>query len=475
MKFSTFFLIALAAVASTSLVPAGPLYLGTASVEITPPIGWRMAGNFYEKFSTGIHDPLYAKAMVWKQGDKRAALLMLDVCSVGREVSDPARRLASQRTGIPVENIIIAATHTHAGPEFYGVLRDLFHNAAIQKQGRDPHEPIDFQKLLAEKSSDAIERANLNLQEVSLSSGAGRQEGIVFNRRYLMKDGTVQFNPARMDPDIVRAAGPVDRDLSVFLFRGNDEEPVASLTSFPMHVATFGGTEYGADFPAIMQELLKQEFGAEFFSLFGMGTSGDTNHLQFLTGKPKTPTREIGEALTQTFLRTVPSLTGQEGELDMRTVRVGLPLKEVTQEQIAWAEKVLNREWVAEPAFLVLVEAWRILGNQRLRERDGSQLKAEVQVIRLSGETAVVALPHEIFVELGLEIKRRSPFRDTLIITLANDMDFYVPTGKAFAEGSYEIVTSPLISGGGETLVDAAVGLLKDLSVQRAGAQLGSH
>jgi neutral ceramidase len=76
---------------------------------------------------------------------------------------------------------------------------------------------------------------------------------------------------------------------------------------------------------------------------------------------------------------------------------------------------------------------------------------------------------------LGLEIKRRSPFRDTLIITLANDMDFYVPTGKAFAEGSYEIVTSPLISGGGETLVDAAVGLLKDLSVQRAGAQLGSH
>jgi len=475
MKFSTFLLIALVAVVSTSVVPAGQLYLGTAAVEITPPIGWRMAGNFYEKFSTGIHDPLYAKAMVWKQGDTRAALLMLDVCSVGREVSDPARELASQRTGIPVKNIIIAATHTHAGPEFYGVLRDLFHNLAIQKQGHDPHEPIDFQKLLAEKSADAIGRATSSLQEVSLSSGAGRQEGIVFNRRYLMKDGTVQFNPARMDPNIVRAAGPVDRDLSVFLFRASDGDPVASLTSFPMHVATFGGTEYGADFPATMQKLLKEQYGAEFFSLFGMGTSGDTNHFQFLTGRPDTQTEKIGEALTETFLRTVPSLTDLEPDLGMRTVRVGLPLKEVTQEQIEWAEKVLNREWVSEPAFLVLVEAWRILGNRRLLKRDGSQLKAEVQVIRLSRDSAVVALPHEIFVELGLEIKRRSPFRDTLIITLANDMDFYVPTRKAFAEGSYEIVTSPLIPGGGETLVDAAVATLEELSIKHTSTHLGSH
>ena len=72
MKHRTFLLTALAALLSTSLMPAGTLYLGTASVEITPPVGWRMAGNFYEKFSTGIHDPLYAKAMVWKQGNTRA-------------------------------------------------------------------------------------------------------------------------------------------------------------------------------------------------------------------------------------------------------------------------------------------------------------------------------------------------------------------------------------------------------------------
>ena len=87
----------------------------------------------------------------------------------------------------------------------------------------------------------------------------------------------------------------------------------------------------------------------------------------------------------------------------------------------------------------------------------------EVQTFRLSEDTAIVGLPGEIFTDLGLAIKAASPFKNTLVIELCNDNITYVPTRKAFAEGSYEIVNSRVAPGGGEILVETAVRLLKEL------------
>jgi hypothetical protein len=109
------------------------------------------------------------------------------------------------------------------------------------------------------------------------------------------------------------------------------------------------------------------------------------------------------------------------------------------------------------------VEAYRILWNRKLRDRDGDAADEELQAFRLSEDVAIVTLPHEVFVELGMAIRKRSPFKTTLVVSLANDVDFYVPTRKAFAEGSYEVTTSPYKPGGGEILVDAAVKLLESL------------
>jgi hypothetical protein len=97
----------------------------------------------------------------------------------------------------------------------------------------------------------------------------------------------------------------------------------------------------------------------------------------------------------------------------------------------------------------------------------GDTLPMEVQVFRLSDDVAVVGLPGEIFVELGLAIKKASPFRTTLVIELCNDAPGYVPTAKAFKEGSYETVNSRVQSGGGEKLVEAATRLLKELADSR--------
>jgi hypothetical protein len=81
----------------------------------------------------------------------------------------------------------------------------------------------------------------------------------------------------------------------------------------------------------------------------------------------------------------------------------------------------------------------------------------------LNADNAIVALPGEIFVEFGLDIKKRSPFKNTIVIEISNDRPCYVPTLKAFKEGSYEVTNSRLKAGSGEQMVEAAVEMLKEL------------
>jgi hypothetical protein len=113
-----------------------------------------------------------------------------------------------------------------------------------------------------------------------------------------------------------------------------------------------------------------------------------------------------------------------------------------------------------ELSFLEQVETYKIVALQSLPK---DKLPLEVQAFRLSDDVALVGLPGEIFVELGLAIQAQSPFKNTIVIELCNDTPGYVPTRKAFAEGSYETVNSRVEPGGGEMLVDAAVKLLKAL------------
>jgi len=85
----------------------------------------------------------------------------------------------------------------------------------------------------------------------------------------------------------------------------------------------------------------------------------------------------------------------------------------------------------------------------------------DVQVVRFDSETALVCLPCEIFVELGLAIKEASPFKNTIVQSICNDRPSYVPTKKAFTEGSYEVTNARVKSGAGEMLVETAINLLK--------------
>ncbi|HTU91239.1 MAG TPA: neutral/alkaline non-lysosomal ceramidase N-terminal domain-containing protein [Gemmataceae bacterium] len=443
---------------------AAELQAGVAVVDITPPLGYRMAGYFVERFNTGTHDPLQAKALVLRQGDERAALVLCDLVGISRDVSDRAREQAAKKTGIPAANILISATHSHTGPLYMGALRRYFHDRAIAAKGEDAHEKIDYAAVLAAKIAEAIDKAANAVQPVALSAGAARQEGLSFNRRFHMKDGTVQFNPGKLNPNIVRPAGPIDPDVGLLRFRAGDKD-LALLTVFALHLDTVGGTEYSADYPFHLERKLRSVLGGEGVSLFAAGTCGDINHIDVSKKDPQKGQLEagrIGATLGDTVRAALPKLNPVPSpRLAARRAFVPAPLQKYDADAIARARKDMAKIGTRALSFLKQVEAYKIVSLQIL-PRDA--LPMEVQVFRLSDDVAVVGLPGEIFVELGLAIKKASPFPVTLVVELCNDAPGYVPTVKAFKEGSYETVNSRIQPGGGEKLVEAATRLLKELA-----------
>jgi hypothetical protein len=446
---------------------AAELQAGVAVVDITPPTGYRMAGYFNERLNTGTHDPLQAKALVLREGDEQAVLVFCDLVAIPRDVSSRARKRAAKKTGIPEANILIAATHSHTGPLYAGAMRQYFHDRAVAAKGTDPHEKIDYPAVLAEKIAEAVENAHKSARPVALSAGVARQEGLSSNRRFLMKDGTVQFNPGKLNPNIVHPVGTIDPDVGLLRLRAGEKD-LGLLTIFALHLDTVGGTEYSADYPFYLERKLRPVLGADGVSLFGAGTCGDINHIDVSKKDPQSGQMEagrIGTTLGDTVSEALPKLKPlRSPRLAVRQAIVQVPLQKYGAEAIARARKDLAKVGSRELPFLKQVEAYKIVSLQ-MQPRDS--LPMEVQVLRLSDDAAIVGLPGEIFVDLGLAIKKASPFPITFVIELCNDAPGYVPTIKAFKEGSYETVNSCIQPGGGEKLVETATRLLKELSDSR--------
>ena len=449
----------LAAVAVWSAVSAQEpsFQIGLAEIDITAPVGYRLDGYFTERLATGQKDPLKAKALVFQQGSARAALVVTDLLGMPQSMSREVRARASARTGIPADSIAITATHTHTGPLFAGERARIFSEQAAAKYGKDPLASVNYPEALRDKLVDVIVTGNARLAPAAMELVRTEDDRLSFNRRFHLKDGTVRFNPGVLNPEIVRAAGPIDPDLPFILFT-REKKPIGSLTVFALHADTVGGTEYSADYPGQLAAELRREFGDGFISLFGLGTCGDINHID-VSGRRKYDAWLIGRQLGVDVLSARPRQPVERPALAVAFTRLSLPLRSVSTEQAARAKANAPKIGSSELPFLAQVETATTLDLMRR----GSTLDAEIQVLRLSPDIAIVLLPGEVFVDLGLTIKHGSPFKHTLVVELANDNPAYIPTEKAFKEGSYETVNSRIAPGGGERLAEAAIQLLKDV------------
>ena len=280
-----------------------------------------------------------------------------------------------------------------------------------------------------------------------------------------MKDGSVRFNPGKLNPEIIRPAGPIDPDLGIVVMQSAaSKQNIAAMTVFALHLDTVGGTEYSADYPFYLERSLRQGLGNQFVSLFGNGTCGDINHVDVTNQLPQKGQEEaaqIGTALAETVRSVIPSLKPLAAtKLAARSATVDVPIQQYSAAEIAQAKQDIFKVGTTQLKFLDQVKATKIMN---LQLRPPATLPIEVQVFRLADDLAIVGLPGEVFVDLGLAIKRGSPFARTLVIELCNDNPAYIPTKKAFVEGSYETVNSLIQPGGGEAMVETALRLLKEI------------
>ena len=417
------------------------LRAGVGQTDITPPLGSPLAGYYYERPATNVHDELYAKALVLEDGNRTLVIVIADLVDIAPTGFKEARGRIAKDFNIPAANIIISATHTHTGPEM----------------------TPEYEALVADKVVDAVGIARQHLQPAAIKSGVGEEANVSFHRRFMMKDSTVQFNPGPLNPDIVRPMGPIDPEVGILYVETSQGQPMAVLVNFAMHLDTVGGTEVSADFPAYVSQVLKKIVGDDTMVMFGLGTCGNINH--FNVKSPETlkgfgRTERIGYALAASVIRELPALEDDSVQkLTSASEALQLKIPTYTEQEVAEATINAQKESDHESSTPEIREAMKIL---RIEERDGKPLEAEVQVFGL-GDVGIVALPGEIFVELGLAIKEQSPFKHTLILTLSNHSVGYVPNEAAFPHGAYEVEVSQIAPGEGERLVASAVKLLNEI------------
>jgi hypothetical protein len=192
---------------------------GAATSNITPWLGISSNGGMQDRVPQHVHDELHARALVLDDGQTRLAVVTVDSCMVPRQILDAAKKLVQLRSGLPIENMLMSATHTHTA----GTATPVFQSEA----------DAEYQLFLTRKIADSVRIALSNLEPARVGWGVGAVPQHVFNRRWKMKPGTippnpfggtdqVKMNPAAGSPDLLEPAGPTNPDLAVISVRALD-------------------------------------------------------------------------------------------------------------------------------------------------------------------------------------------------------------------------------------------------------------
>ena len=447
------------------------LRLGTAAVPINPPEGIGLAGYYHERGNEGVLDDILAKATVLDDGQTRAAIIVCDLISMPKWIVDETRKLVEQRTGIPGANVMLAATHTHTAPVLY---REWSRD---ETDGGGKALSKNYSRTLPKLIADAVAAANDKRQPVRVSVAKQEEIELARNRRFWMRDGSVGWNPGKLNANIIRTAGPIDPEVGVFYAETRTAKPAPLLTfvNYAMHPDTTGGTRISADYPGALSRALALYKGPDMLTLFANGTCGNINHTDVRWAGAQTSPQEaarLGTVLAAAVLKAYPRLQPltNVGALRVRSEIVKLPLPPFTPEELERARfDVRTARDNTRDGFMKLVRAHRILDTAA---REGKPQEVEMQIITLGRDVAWVAWPGEIFVELGLSVKAGSPFPNTYNVELASGTIGYIPNKSAYPEGNYEVESARVAEGSGEMLVTSALRMLADAFKEAEAAEL---
>ena len=430
--------------ASAAPAPKSPPFrAGAAAVDITPAqFPLNMPGGFSANMAGGAHDPLHARALVLDDGATTLAMVVVDNLGVATEAANEARAIASQRCGIKPEKILICTTHTHSAP---------YSNAT-----NGPAPAVAYRKLFVAGVAESIVRAHAALRPAAVGDAAHPLPEEVFNRRWFLKPGKMPLNPfgkldqAKMNPDnspavLDRPAGPTAPDITILSVQAARRRPLALFANYSLHYV--GGTPRGmvsADYYGEFARLMPSRVGGDtnFVAMMSNGTSGDINNIPFLvTRPPREPFEQIrivAQKAADTAWHALRKIEKHNSNVRLGMIQreVTLRFRRPTAEQLAEAKAVVATKKADREKLPRLAENYA-RSTIAAAERKEETLTVIVQAIRI-GDFAVCGIPFETFCEIGLDLKKRSPFPRTMVVGLANGRHGYLPTPEQHKLGGYE-------------------------------------
>lgn len=432
------------------------LMAGCSKVKITPPVGTPLDGNVRDRGCEGVHDDIYAKSLVLSDGEKEIAIVSCALCAIPGDMVKKIRKIVKEKCALPEENILICTFHTHSGPS----------TGVIFKEVNE-----DYLFSLPEKIALSICEAKQNIRKVEVKFGSGEENALPHNRRIKMKDGSLRMNWEDLSLDEIDApAGPVDPEVGVVIIEELNGKPIATLINYTCHPAILAGDNFlvSEDYPGYTMRLIEKEKGG--ICLFTNGAAGNINHINIFDPDQRRGFYEaerLGTILGKKVLSIISTAKPIPIEkLKMIREEIELPLRKIPISEIEKAKKLIEGKEVKKISMVDglsdEVYAEQILTLSKIQEKS---VLSEIQAISL-GNIALASIPGELFVEYGLEIKKKSPFPHTFIIGYANDYVGYIPTSKAFEEGGYEVrtgIASKLDPGVGEFITKKALEILNKL------------
>lgn len=426
--------------------PVTTLRAGAAKSNITPPLGLPLVGEWNNPPGAYVRDELYARCMVLDNGKTRMAFVVCDLLGLSRGVSDEARRMAEERTGIPAGNILVSAIHTHSAASVLGNRWDL--TAPLD----------DYQAFVARRIADAVACAIYTLRPARVGWTSAQEPRHVFCRRWFLKPGTmpvnpfgstndlVKMNPGRCNPNLDRPAGPVDPEISILAAQTLDGKPIGMLANYSLHYVggTVGG-EITADYYGMYNDRMQQLLGADrqeppFVSLMSNGTSGNINNIDFSKPAEKMQRYEkmriVAEDVAQAVYAAYQKIAWRDQvPLGVSFEDITLKFRRPTPAELERAKGIVvdMKAGKKPPSNLAGIYANRTLNCQEMPEKG----KFALQAFRV-GDLGIVSIPCEVFTETGLDIKANSPLKQAFTVSLAHGYFGYLPPPEQVKYGGYE-------------------------------------
>lgn len=456
--------------------PAETFRAGALAMDITPTkLPVIIAGGFLEGKGTKVNDPLFARCLVLDDGKTTIAFAIVDTCMMTRQLIDEAKQLASAQCGIPVDHMMVSATHTHSAPAAMGCL--------------GTRQDKDYAAWLPGKIAEGIVAAAKKLQPAKIGWASIDDWEHTHNRRWIRRPetkvvdpfgnatGLANMHPGYLSADIIGPSGPVDPGLSVLSVQTRDGQPLAVLANYSQHY--FGASPVSADYYGLFCKHVARLLGqagdgnGPFVCAMSQGTSGDLMWMDYGSPKKTISADSYAEAVAKYAEQALKQVQYRDHvPLAIVEKKLALNYRVPDEKRLEWARPIAARiknDLAKDKA--------EVYANEALILHERQKTEIKLQAIRI-GELSISTLPNEVYALTGLKLKAQSPFAAHFNIELANGAEGYIPTPEQHVLGGY--TTWPARTAGLEVqaepkIVATLLGALEEATGQKQRAMQDEH